>query len=309
MSTPTDPSLDELRALQRRAYGRDADIDDDPVAMARLRQLEAELSAARAPATESETAGDEAEPDAAPVGDADPRAVVTPAAQDSPARDGARSPADSEVRVDPVAGGLAGDGTSDDPGGGALEGRIDGTSDDPGGGDADAVAARPWWRRRVPVLWVGSVVVALLLGVGLTLLVQWMEAGRIDVLQEDADARWPGEVFGSRPEGGRQFEEFHGLTVISFPQDLGTGSGGTQMCLYVLTAPDGSGFGGGSCGAGAFPATASMFVDSTSPRELRDRFAEGTALQFVLEEASVHVYAREPGVPGLSGTEGGEGRS
>ncbi|GAA5085418.1 hypothetical protein GCM10025760_04270 [Microbacterium yannicii] len=42
MSLPTDPPLDELRALRERAYGRDADIQDDPQALARLRELEAQ---------------------------------------------------------------------------------------------------------------------------------------------------------------------------------------------------------------------------------------------------------------------------
>ena len=35
----------ELRSLQARAYGRDADIADDPVALARLRELEAAVAA------------------------------------------------------------------------------------------------------------------------------------------------------------------------------------------------------------------------------------------------------------------------
>ncbi|QIG40076.1 hypothetical protein G5T42_11775 [Microbacterium sp. 4R-513] len=39
-----DPMGDELRALRERAYGPDADIDGDPMALARLRQLEAEAS-------------------------------------------------------------------------------------------------------------------------------------------------------------------------------------------------------------------------------------------------------------------------
>ena len=38
----TDQPDDELRALRERAYGRHADIHDDPAAMARLRELEDE---------------------------------------------------------------------------------------------------------------------------------------------------------------------------------------------------------------------------------------------------------------------------
>lgn len=322
MSTPTDPSLDEFRALQERAYGRDADIQDDPVALARLRQLEAESSAARAAeaagtgaaarvartgaagddtgtadrdvsvraATIAGEAGDPADrrdTDAASAAVAETK-EVTSARPDDNARGalssyGETEPVDSAPAVGP---GEAGPVVPRERG-------SDGLADAPASA-SEPEAARPWWRRRIPLLWAGSVVVALLLGAGLTLLVQSLDAGRIGVLQEDPDAEWPGQVFGSRPEGGRQFQGFHGLTVISFVQSFGPGA--DQTCLYVLTSPDGSGFGGGSCGAGAFPATASLFVDASSPEKLRERFTDGTALQFVLEGSGVHVYAREPGI-------------
>jgi hypothetical protein len=64
----------------------------------------------------------------------------------------------------------------------------------------------------------------------------------------------------------------------------------------VLTAADGTGFGAASCGAGSFPATASLSVGSLSPRDLRAEFPPGTALQFVLDDSMVHVYARAPGI-------------
>jgi hypothetical protein len=337
MSTPIDPSLDELRALQERAYGRDADIHDHPAALARLRQLESELSAARAAgaaATASPASAARLDrPDASGNGartiggapgretwPADPdgsaHAAATADEPGAPAdrwETDAAAPAAAEAQevgpgesadsalfdAVPLQGGpeLTDSAGAAGPGeAGPVVPRERG-SDHPRDAVASASepeAARPWWRRRIPLLWAGSVAVALLVGIGLTLLVQSLDAGRIGVLQEDPDAEWPGQVFGSRPEGGRQFEEFHGLTVISFAQ--GFGPGADQTCLYVLTAPDGSGFGGGSCGAGAFPATASLFVDAASPEELRERFAEGTALQFVLEESGVHVYAREPGI-------------
>lgn len=321
MSTPTDLPPDELRALRERAYGRDADIQDDPAALARLHELEAQVATAMAgaraeaaaAAARTRAAGNGAPPrtvsmhaavagadaadavtseeervtDAAPGADALPRAAAplsAAATPGAPATGGAPRP---DV-VDASAVQPGGDEPGDDlPTADAFEAAE-------GSGAAGEAAARPWWRRRIPVLWAASVVAALILGAALSLWIQTLEEGGVAVLHEDADAEWPDQVFGSRPDGGRQFEEFHGLTVITFRQAFD--SGGLQTCLYVLTAADGSGFGGGSCGAGAFPTTASMFVGSTSPQKLRDRFPEGTALQFVLDDSNLRVYAREPGI-------------
>jgi hypothetical protein len=155
---------------------------------------------------------------------------------------------------------------------------------------ADA-PVRPWWRR-IPVLWAASVVAALLIGAGLSTWIQNIEEGGVAVLSEDAEAEWPDESFGVRPSGGRVFDDFHGLRVLSLRQSVVPGS--SQTCLYILTPPDG--FGAGSCAAGSYPASASLEVVQSSPDELRERFPLGTSLQFVLEGPNVRVYAREPSI-------------
>ncbi|MFK4837879.1 hypothetical protein ACI3KY_19290, partial [Microbacterium sp. ZW T2_14] len=78
MSLPTDPPLDELRALRERAYGRDADIQDDPQALARLRELEAQSAGtAAADGTTPSAATDGTPHDSAAAGRAgDPTAAA-----------------------------------------------------------------------------------------------------------------------------------------------------------------------------------------------------------------------------------------
>ena len=327
MSTPTEPPLDELRALRERAYGPHADIQDDPHALARLRELEAQLSAATMPSL--------------------PAATPSPPAASATTASASTASASTASATSAVTGGVAragvggdesrrafgGDGTTDAA---ALRSRI--TPVDGAGGSAPAVDAGPplapgaaaadageptaaatvasatpgdpsladdgdpaghgspprsrWWRRRPRLLWAASVIAGVLVGVGLTLAVQAAGAGRVATLNVDADGEWPDEFFGARPTDARVFDDFHGLTVLTFREPAQPGS--SQTCLYIVTAP--SAFGGGTCGADAFGPTASLQVGPDSPEELIDRFPRGTALQFVLEGSRVHVYAREPGL-------------
>ena len=276
MSSPTDLPQDELRALRARAYGPDADIQDDPVAMARLHELEAAARAAApvvVPATTPSAWTDDEPADA----EADVEPDRPAAARSASATDFLAAPSSAEVpagvpawtrgAADPDAS------ATPNPASESAVGDAGSGIPDPSYPDALATAAapvpRPWWRRRMPVLWVGSVTAALLLGVGLTLGVQALQSGRVAVLQVQTDAAWPDDFFGSRPPDSRIFEDFHGLTVLAFSQSFG---GGTQQCLYALTSVDGSGFIGGSCGAGAFPPTASLEVVNVSPDELREAF-------------------------------------
>lgn len=300
MSTPTDSSQDELRALRERAYGPDADIHDDPVALARLQELQiqdqAARAAARAAVPSSRAAG------AGPADDASD-ARATDAASRGESLDRGFGAATSTSTLS-VPGALRTPGTDADPL--TTPDPEDGPAGTPSGASDPAAPSdgedaldpdesgqarpRPWWRRRIPVLWAASVLAGVLVGVGLTLGTQAIEAGRIAVLQEDTAAEWPEEWFGSQ-QGGRVFDEFHGLTVLVFPQSFGPD--GTQTCLYVVT-DQGGGFGAGSCGAGSYPAIASMEVGRLSPDELRDAFPDGTALQFVHEGSTVNVYAKAP---------------
>jgi hypothetical protein len=304
MSTPTEPPLDELRALRERAYGRDADIQDDPDALARLRELEAQVSSAT-PSMPAESAAPAAVGGIAPGGiggdgsgwlpdgggttdAAALRSGITPVdgAKGSDAavdagqslRSGA-TPADAgEPSVAaPVASAAPGDPTLADGGKPAEQG---------------TPPRSPWWRRRTPLLWAASVVAGVLVGVGLTLAMQAAGAGKVATLNEDTDGEWPNQFFGDRPADAVMFDEFHGLSVLTFRQPAQPGS--AQTCLYIVMPPNG--FGAGTCAADAFAATASLEVGPDSPDELLDRFPRGTALQFVLEGSTVQVYAREPGL-------------
>ncbi|WP_109208612.1 MULTISPECIES: hypothetical protein [Microbacterium] len=316
MSTPTDSPLDELRALRERAYGRDADIHDDPAALARLHELEALTAASKIDATGASPAGEApveraaggarrssiaaAAPSARPepvAGDARPigpaagrRADAAPAALSDPRG------LDGSSYGDPAA--AAGGGGAPATASGDASPRVEepGTAADKAGTEAEPEAPEPakrWWRRRIPMLWAAVAVVgALFVGVGLTLAVQGLQAGRVAVLHQDPDGAWPDDFFGPRPAEGRVFEEFHGLSVLVFPQVMGPA--GSQTCVYVVT--DTNGFGTGNCGAGSFPPVANMVVAADAPEALLERFPEGTALQFVVDGEQVLIYAREPGI-------------
>ncbi|MBW9121657.1 hypothetical protein JNB63_16280 [Microbacterium trichothecenolyticum] len=308
MSTPTDSSRDELATLRERAYGLNADIHDDPAALARLSELEEQAAAASAANIAAHSAWTHLSTDGAlprrsavddeegtepvpltlpPPERADAAAAADPTAPD---RDGRESPAPTP----PGAGSTDADAGGTDPadsGSGAGDEVVDSDAE-----DAAVATARPWWRR-LPVLWAASVVAAVLAGVALTLLVQSMEAGRVGVLHIDPDAEWPEDVWAGETEDSFAFETFYGLTVLSQPQVTGDGTQGPVPCLIVFSGVgDNPSYLGGSCGAGSFPAEAVFIVGRQAPSELRDRFPVGTAMQFVLDGEQVHVYAREPSV-------------
>ncbi|MFE5408368.1 hypothetical protein [Microbacterium sp. NPDC056569] len=308
MSTPTDSPRDELAALRERAYGRNADILDDPVALARLSELEEQAAAASAASMAASAArmriptnGGSPRRSTVEVDGEDPdQLAVVPSRSEE--ADAAAAPhtgpagreADDSAAI-----------ANDDPRtAGARAGRTDASdaAHDPGDDAvdpdtsevADTAPARPWWRR-LPVLWAASLIAAMMVGAALTLLVQSMEAGKVGVLQVDPDAEWPRDVWGGPTEDSRAFESFYGLSVLSQPQLTGDGSQAPVPCLIVFSGVgDNPSYLGGSCGAGSFPAEAALVVGTRAPSELRDRFSVGTALQFVLDGEQVHVYAREP---------------
>ncbi|MFE5409329.1 hypothetical protein [Microbacterium sp. NPDC056569] len=157
---------------------------------------------------------------------------------------------------------------------------------------AMAVESPAWWRR-IPVVWTAAgVVVGIVLGIGVMLALQPAASDQVAVLQADPDAEWPNEMFGVRPDDGQRYNEFHGLTVITYDQSAADGA--SLPCLAVLTSPNGAGFAGAGCGAGPFPATVSLQIHSLLPQELRDQFPEGTSLQFVHDGAQVQVHASQP---------------
>ena len=300
MSAIADDPGAELRALRERAYGPDADIHDDPAAMQRLRELEDGERARPAPAVAPDIDvrrgrfDDEA---------GAPRRVERPAIPEGAGRaasagtgDGSADAADAASDPEAVAASAVA-GSPDAPGAAGAD------AGDVAAGEGVAAAAPvpaaspPWWRRRMPLLWAGSLVVAALLGAAAALSMQAMWAGQVAVLSEDPDGAWPEGFFDPPPDGGVIFEEFHGLTPVRVPQQMGPGSA-LSTCLYVLLAPS-NGMMGAGCSAGTFSPAAGIVVTPQAPAELRERFEPGTALQFVLDGSQVRVYAAAP-APGAT---------
>ena len=91
---------------------------------------------------------------------------------------------------------------------------------------------------------------------------------------------------------------FEGLTVARTPWSMF--GQGDDDCLFVVAdqriGDDGSIRGPiyTGCRAGSFPATAEFLVGIDSPQQLRDRFGDGTALQFVLDGDVVGVFVGAP---------------
>ena len=147
--------------------------------------------------------------------------------------------------------------------------------------------------RRTALLWAVSLVVAALIGAGVSFAVTEIPPGAVAVLEPDPDAPWPGG-YGDRGEDSVVFDEFHGLTVVYTPN--GAGEEGTY-CLFVALSPDsvgGSNIFTAGCAGGAFAPTAAIPVTNSMPEELLDEFPEGSALQFVLQDSRVRVYAESP---------------
>lgn len=265
MSTPTESSRDELRRLRERAYGPAADIHDDPVALARLHELENAALSPTAP---------ESGPDSPPD-----ETIAADVSDDALSQVGAFPSFAEPDGADPVG--------ADDPTPSPSDVREPVT---------DATAPRPWWRRRIPVLWAGSVVVALLLGVGLTLGVQAVEAGKVAVLSEDPEGEWPAQQLGPVAEEFSRFEDFYGLSIAA--RSVGSAWADAAIpCIWLYRDDDATlGIASSGCSAGSFPAQASFIVSAGSPVELREHFPVGTALLFVHEGSHVHVYAQAPDV-------------
>lgn len=262
-----DATLTELRTLQRRAYGPDADIGGDAAALARLRELEATArpvaSASGGPQPPAEPGpGESPAPPGAPAPpSAPPAPPTTPAAPLPP------------VAVPSV---VAPD---------ARRGRR---------------AAR--LRRRQLVAWVLSLVAVAAITAVLTAVISGTGpavaggAREVATLTDPIDntQEWLSQWMAGDTETMDVYS-FLGLTVITAEAP---GLDIEQPCIVVLSGLPDSTDGGGNwgastsgCGVGAFPAAAQFIVGEEFPQELRDRFPTGTALQFVWGGAEVRVYA------------------
>jgi hypothetical protein len=264
-----DPTADELRSLRERAYGPSADIHDDPVALARLRELESTAATEVAsPSTPIRAFGVREVDNGAMAGapDSESRSPIAVAELD----------ADAGVDSHP----------SDAPGSGPQ--KAHGSGHDSPAAEPDARPSRP----RHPVfVRVVTIILAVIVGAALTYATMQVRPGTVGSLSEDRDAEWPNNL-GTRQDGSRVFEEFHGLTVVIIPQPWEDRP--EVPCLVVLERSETSPISSVGCGGGAFPPSAALTVIDSHPEELRSEFPVGTSLKFVEEDGIVTVYSVAP---------------
>ena len=252
-----DPMGDELRALRERAYGPDADIDTDPAAVERLRQLEAQAFPPSPPRVE-EALGEPIEDTAEPGRISAPVEVVY-------------SREEHTEREEP---------TEPSP--------DDGPGEDAGDAEAPADERRP---RRPVLVRVIALGLAVIVGAFAAYAAMQLRPGSVAMLAAAPDAEWP-EFLGERQDGSEIYEEFLGLTVAIVPQPWGRES--DVPCLFVMQTVRIRSITTVGCGSGTFPPTAALRVTESFPEELIAEYPVGTALQFVVADDRVVVYADRP---------------
>lgn len=271
----------ELRVLRARAYGPDADISADPAALARLHELEQRSTAEAAVATADAVAWGPPPDD--PFSDDDTPALAGPALAET-------APGFAAVLVDRV---------PEAPDAAELPGSEAASSDGPGIDDPstesepDAAPAHRS-RRRTILLWASSLVVAALIGAGVTYATSDPAIGAVAVLDVDPDGEWP-EAYGGQGDNGIVFDEFYGLSVIYSPYAGGEDGTSCMFVTLIQDSPEANNnvFTAG-CAAGSFAASASIPVTASMPDDLLERFPEGSTLQFVKDDSRVLVYAASP---------------
>lgn len=282
---------DELARLQARAYGPTPDLDSDPVALARLRELEdAQREAHAADARVAPEPAPPARPDGAPVGRAEEDAVLTSLgfapdrAADTPI---APSPAElvtprtPAARADPV-----------DPADPA----------DP----AEPRASDPRTAvlsRRTRTAWAVSLVAAVVIGAGVT---AWTFPWGV---RDDAHhaARLPAQA-GEAPQGIVSqfgFGVADAESVQFFGHYFGVGVYATQDCIQAVLGDGDRAITGGCAGGGISPIMdlyvpssdrTEMYGDVDFPDELLQRFPDGGMLRFTLDGDVILVDEGE--IPG-----------
>jgi hypothetical protein len=277
-------ALEELRALRARAYGPHADIDQDPAAVRRLRELEAQSNGsttrssvdALAPATS--TLLPQPASAAQPELETAPESAPDPAPEPEP---------EAPVSV-------------------TVPAEADRAHDEPAVPDSTPRRAGSIRRisRRIGLLWGLSVIAAAALAASITFAVTSMApvsvssgAPQIATLEAAPLAEVPSGWFGAGPSS-RVFE-FYGLTL--FETSHGYVTSGTDCFMVVPTEqlpaedadPNNWSMSGpmySGCRVGDFPATVAVPVDSGMPEAIRNRFPPGSALQFVLDGDRIGVF-------------------
>lgn len=121
------------------------------------------------------------------------------------------------------------------------------------------------------------------------------DAHHVATLQQNPDFMMP-EFFGLTEDDSVGFRDFFGLTAVASESAYWGANG--DSCLLLIPSDrieaDAMSFQGpvfSGCGAGSFPTTIELVVTDDLPDALLDRFPEGSALQFVLEDSRIDVYS------------------
>lgn len=265
---------DELRELRARAYGRHADIAEDPAAVRRLQALESARSAADVGSARSYAAAEAAAPGVDP----------SPAPPSSVSQDVAVPQVPEQASWDEVA-----------------------ASDADTGADPRSDLAS----RRRTIWWAASVVASAALAAVVTFTLASIPpvssssgAPQIETLRlAGASDRIPEGWFGA--EGDSKAADFLGYTVFTIPgwYVMRDAEAADPQCIAVLRTdeipppedfdPNGWSFGGDvftGCGVETFPATVEVPIRGGAPKALTDRYPSGVALQFVLDGDRVGVF-------------------
>ncbi|WP_445443132.1 hypothetical protein [Clavibacter sp. km1a] len=145
----------------------------------------------------------------------------------------------------------------------------------------------PPLRPRTAILWAASVLVAVGATVAVSSALGTMTGREVGTVALDPDRAVPERWDDWYRDVATGVGEFHGLTVIG----LENPDGGAACVTVVAPRSTRGGTPVGGCAAGSFPARGVLTVTDDMPAELRDEFPEGTALEFVLEGASVRFAA------------------
>lgn len=274
-----DQARAELRELQARAFGRGGDIHDDPAALRRLEELQAQIArtqgvrVARTYPLGAAPAHAETEPGPRVEGDIDAGVGVGAGAEG----------ADRGETGEGAAGGTAGEAAADPA------------------DEEDERAPRSRRRTWMVWLWIGSVLVAAgiaatwnLASAAFTLIAGDSGVRQIEVI--GIDSSFEGWIAVGPPEGQTGFDDFYGMTpVVSDGAMWGGDPDGA--CLIIgrtadvesnsetITGPLYSG-----CSAGPFAATIQFVVTPDFPAEFLERFPEGEPMQLVLKGDRVAVF-------------------
>ena len=173
-------------------------------------------------------------------------------------------------------------------------------------GVAEPSAAQPKRRlsRTVAVLWALSLVATAAIAAGVTYAATWMApvstssgAPQIATLESTSLTDVPAGWFGAGPSS-RAFE-FYGLTLFESAQGYGVAGSDCFTVLATEQIPpevdDANGWSINTpvysgCRVGDFPAAVQFSIDSNAPQELRDRYPDGTSLQFVFDGDRIGVF-------------------